>query len=242
MNFYFYAKAVVLHTPYGYLFRCVGLAALVAAAAVFFSIPKTAGHYGVLELKLTYALFAGSIALDAVSSVGIVFSDWILMHRRHRRWLGKLIPARVSGRRRWCGKISQYDMVTHCLDGTKALNHPLLYRLADLSGTKEILDWAKIRLYSTSEVVPDYLKEFIFSELKRKSLVERASPATERGDAALKRMPESYAKLKWSVEEFEYAESLLVWHVATELCRHEADDRSDRPTLHVIVSEETSHL
>ncbi|PON74236.1 hypothetical protein PanWU01x14_050680, partial [Parasponia andersonii] len=225
-----HTKAVVLHCTTGYILRAISFVSVVAAAIIFFSLKKHINvEFGEFETKITYALFIGAIVLDAVSVFKTVFSDWILMHRRHRRWLGKLVPSIISRRSRWCGSISRYNMISYCIDRRRSLK--LVNKLADRFRLTEILDTMRIMRYSTSESVPDYLKEFIFNELKRKSskaktLNEAIEACQQRGDSALLRNSLSYAKLKWSVSEFQYGESLLVWHLATELCQHDPEDKS----------------
>ncbi|XP_060670448.1 uncharacterized protein LOC132800535 [Ziziphus jujuba] len=91
----------------------------------------------------------------------------------------------------------------------------------------------------SSEKNIDDLKSFILEELKNKSskaktLSEAMEKCSQRGDGALFGTP-SYIKLKWSISQFQYTESLLLWHLATELCYNaekktnpEGDDRDDQ--------------
>ncbi|XP_062115415.1 uncharacterized protein LOC133829672 [Humulus lupulus] len=225
-----HTKVVVLHCTTGYILRAVGFLSIVSAAIIFFTRKKHINlEFGIFEIKITYALFIGAIVLDVISVFKIVFSDWILMHRRHRRWLGKLVPSVVSERSRWCGSISQYSMINYCLDRRRSWK--LVDNFAEWFRVTEILDSMKTMIFSKSETVPDYLKEFIFDELRIKSseaktLSDAVKASQQRGDSALSRNSSSYAKLKWSVSEFQYGESLLVWHLATELCQNDPEDRS----------------
>ena len=87
--------------------------------------------------------------------------------------------------------------------------------------------------YSSSDKVTEDLEKFIFDDLKRKSegadsLRDAVEACLQRGDSALSQSSFSTCiKLKWSVGEFQYAESLLLWHMATEICCHgaEADEK-----------------
>ena len=225
-----HTKAVVVHCTTGYILRAISSICVIAAAVIFFLLKKHINvEFGEFEIKITYALFIGAIVLDIVSIFKIVFSDWILMHRRHRRWLGKLVPSVISGRSRWCGSISQYNMISYCLD--KKRSWKIVDKIAGQFRATEILDTMRIMRDSTSETVPNYLKEFIFNELRRKSseantLNAAIEACQQRGDSALLQNSLSYAKLKWSVSEFQYGESLLVWHLATELCQQHPEDKS----------------
>ncbi|KAH7532366.1 hypothetical protein FEM48_Zijuj04G0012200 [Ziziphus jujuba var. spinosa] len=88
-----------------------------------------------------------------------------------------------------------------------------------------ILDKIKMMRISSSEYEIEDLKCLIFEELKKKSskinnLSDAIENCSQRGDGALFGTS-SYIKLKWSISEFHYAESLLLWHLATQLCYHE---------------------
>lgn len=74
--------------------------------------------------------------------------------------------------------------------------------------------------------ITEHLQELIFNELKGKSenasdLKQAKEACSQRGNSALSRSmntsPNS-EKLKWSIVEFHYMESLLLWHLATTLC------------------------
>lgn len=75
---------------------------------------------------------------------------------------------------------------------------------------------------SSSEAITKVHEKFIYDELKRKSMkASNAKDAVEacsqRGYAALLQSSSSYVKLKWSIAEYQNLESLLLWHLATEL-------------------------
>ncbi|KAH7527902.1 hypothetical protein FEM48_Zijuj05G0015600 [Ziziphus jujuba var. spinosa] len=76
------------------------------------------------------------------------------------------------------------------------------------------------------------LEGLIFEELKKKS--SKPSDAMEacshRGDWALLGS-KSYVKLQWSISEFQYTESLLLWHLATELCYHGGPRHDDEQQM-----------
>ncbi|XP_062116580.1 uncharacterized protein LOC133830588 [Humulus lupulus] len=113
-------------------------------------------------------------------------------------------------------------MINYCLYRRRSWK--LVDNFAQWFRVTKILDSMKTMVYSKSETVPDYLKEFIFDELrikssKAKTLSDVVKASKQRGNSALSRNSSSYAKLKWSVSEFQYGESLLVWHLATELCQ-----------------------
>lgn len=73
----FYTKVEVIHTLWGYVFRFIAFGSIVAALSVFYFHVKK-GDFDEVDVKITYALFLGAIALDTLSSFMFVFSDWTL--------------------------------------------------------------------------------------------------------------------------------------------------------------------
>ncbi|KAH7527872.1 hypothetical protein FEM48_Zijuj05G0012600 [Ziziphus jujuba var. spinosa] len=189
------------------------------------------------ELIFTYVLLIEAIVLDVISGIKLIFSDWVLVSLYLKSWkkyvpkvehsllirpifmsllkkLGfesqpqrsrseslsrKMMSIRkrnIFATPRWSLSVSQYNMLGYCLDEKKDIED---------------------------------LKCFIFEELKLKSSKaknpgEAKMVCSERGESALFGTS-SYIKLKWSINEFQYAESLLLWHLATQLCYSSSEDK-----------------
>ncbi|GMN27093.1 hypothetical protein TIFTF001_001519 [Ficus carica] len=85
-----------------------------------------------------------------------------------------------------------------------------------------------LRYSSSSKKVREDFKKLVIEELQDKSkkatnLRDAKKECSQRGDSALLKGPSSYSKLKWSIGEFQFAESLLLWHLATELLCYKQD-------------------
>ncbi|KAK9269276.1 hypothetical protein L1049_001046 [Liquidambar formosana] len=149
---------------------------------------------------------------------------------------------------RWSRSISQHSLVTYCL---KKERFKWIYKLVYIFGAKEFVDeilykktvhveenltkleklwklltprWMKVK----EKIVGKNLKVFIFKELRKKA--EKAKTAKEakeicswRGEKPLSEAPRCFTSLVESVE-VEYDESVLRWHLATELCYHTDKD------------------
>ncbi|KAL5543348.1 hypothetical protein UlMin_007132 [Ulmus minor] len=212
----------VLHTKAlvarGYILRPLCFT-FIMGALIFFCLVEKHG-FGKFEIGLTYALLVAAIILDSISLIKLAFSDWTLFVL-DESWTN-YIPKLFWERHRWSRLVFQYDMVSYCLD--KHWRFPKLYKFARLLHATDFLDKIKIMWYSSSENVTEVLEEFIFEELKRKStnarsLEDAMEACKQRGESALLGLdPSSYIKLKWSVGEHQYAESLVLWHLATEIC------------------------
>ncbi|PON85802.1 hypothetical protein TorRG33x02_184110 [Trema orientale] len=177
------------------------------------------------ELSFMYQVLHTKVVVVR-QNIGIIFSDWTLIAPIKKTWKTGIAKIALK-EENWSGTVSQYNMIRYCLDERPV---SCVYKLARYVYMRGILDRIKLWLYSSTETVNDDLKSFIFEELRTKSsaantLRAAVDACSQRGDWALLQTLSSN-KLKWSVREFQYAESLLVWHIATELCyRHNGESR-----------------
>ncbi|KAF4361075.1 hypothetical protein F8388_016884 [Cannabis sativa] len=215
-----HTKTVVVNQRIGYIFRFVSFITMLGAAIYFLLVEKH--DYIKVEIILTYALLIAAIALETISILVLICSDWTLVLLKDN--LTSYVPSVILKRQRWSRLISQYNMINYCLDKRPTW----LYQFAEYVHAEEILDTLKIKWFSSSYKVPDDLEEFIFVDLQRKSeeafnLRDAAQACLQKGDSALlqstlKSNFAGYLKLKWSIGDFKYAESVLLWHIATEIC------------------------
>ncbi|XP_042505487.1 uncharacterized protein LOC122082056 [Macadamia integrifolia] len=82
--------------------------------------------------------------------------------------------------------------------------------------------------YKYSKEVFFKCKELIFKELKRKSrkvdkIEDVKDLCTSRGDGVLGYNGHLQDQLKWSLNDIEFDQSILLWHIATDLC-YECDN------------------
>ncbi|XP_059436852.1 uncharacterized protein LOC132169932 [Corylus avellana] len=210
-----HTKVVVVRCRVGYIFRFIGISSLLGAFLAFRSIEKKHLFEKEFDIKLSYALLFGALAFEAVTLLMLIFSDWTTVALTHE-W-SKRIAFFNLRRERWSRSISQYDMISYCLKGPAKW----LSEFAKIVHLEGILDKICILLYSRTWVVSEELEKFIFDQLRTKSLTANDLKAameacSQRGVWALTQTSSSF-KLKWSIEAYEYAESLMLWHLATEL-------------------------
>uniref|UniRef100_A0A2N9IEZ9 DUF4220 domain-containing protein n=1 Tax=Fagus sylvatica TaxID=28930 RepID=A0A2N9IEZ9_FAGSY len=230
-----HTKVVVIRCKIGYFLRFICFTAILVALG-FFSHENQHEFHNVhkFDIILTYILLGGALVVEVISILMLILSDWTLIALKNS-WSKRIVPI-ILKRRKWSGSISQYDMISYCLNGRPAW----VYELADYVGVREILDKMKILHFSHSEKVRDDLKSFIFYQLRCKSLT--ANNLRAGMDASLKKgewallQTSSYDELKWSIEDYQYAESLLIWHIATELCY-----QKNKPSTHHSDSSSINH-
>ncbi|PON80048.1 hypothetical protein PanWU01x14_004980 [Parasponia andersonii] len=77
LNFFYqvlYTKVVVVRSKMGYIFRFMSSSAVFVAFFLFYSSEKH--NYHNVDIKITYTLLCGAMALEAIGILMLVFSDW----------------------------------------------------------------------------------------------------------------------------------------------------------------------
>ncbi|KAF4385761.1 hypothetical protein F8388_010317 [Cannabis sativa] len=213
-----HTKVTVLQNKFAHLCRSICWFS-VLTAFVFFKKAEKKG-YDEFDVKLTYYLLVGTIALDFISLIKLIFRSITRLP-----WMGHFIPSLILKRKHWSRSVFQSSMLKLCLYQSHTWG---FYRLAGyIIGSTIIID--RMRLwFSSSVVVTHDLEEFIFDELKKKSkknegLEDAIEACKDRGFSVLFPHCLAYVKLEWSIREFQYLDSLLLWHLATDLCYHDHD-------------------
>lgn len=231
-----HSKAAVIHTWYGRLFRCVTLVST-TTACVLFNVRRK-GRHGGIDVFITNLLFGGAICLE-LSAIGMMlvsYSTYAALEGSICHWLSHLILRclkyfRPESRARWSNSMAQHNLIRFCLQDRPTLLTKIL-RLLGLKGHWD--SW----LYIWHIDVSSELKTSVFRELKDKavSVVDTESYrkfSNHRGQWALQ-CKGYYKELGWSVE-VEFDESILLWHIATDLCLY-SDDSNDDAKLSQYVS------
>ncbi|KAI7999883.1 hypothetical protein LOK49_LG09G01755 [Camellia lanceoleosa] len=239
LNFFYeilYTKGKVLRGRYGFLLRFVSFTLTMAAFAHFYLIDKQGFHK--IDVRITYILLLGAITLDITSFLKVGFSDWIVvalnqsnnpslvvrilrksLNVNRDRWPDENSNSTQHcttcsfGRfkqvmdRRWSESICQCNLIGYCLTWAK--------KRGNFSGYKK-RSMRFLEVKFTNE-----FRDFIFDELKMKSkLADDIETAKEiyqaRGEWVL-RMEGCTDLLRW-INDTDFDESLLLWHIATELC------------------------
>ncbi|KAL6966489.1 hypothetical protein U1Q18_032269 [Sarracenia purpurea var. burkii] len=234
-----YTKMAVVQANLGYFLRFFSFSLILAASVVFYMLEKS--KFETIDIVITYILLLDSIALDATAFVMVLFSDWTsvaltkseppsrifrflrtILNVNRKKWPENSKKPQCFSfamimhivRRRWSESLSMYNLIYYCL-------HPRSDRWEKIIGLfclTNMLDG--LNYVETVEFTTD-LRDLIFDELKMKSgLAGDLDTAKEiykaRGDWVL-RFEGCTALLRW-VNEVDFDESLLQWHIATELC------------------------
>ncbi|KAL6880521.1 hypothetical protein ACP4OV_012086 [Aristida adscensionis] len=231
-----HSKCSVIHGPAGRSLRVFTLAAPVVSLALFAEWHHAddgggTARFKEIDIAISYVLLAGAVFLETYAVLLMIVSPWTYACLRERRnyccrlaasllfWPLKFFQP--EGRPRWSNKMAQYNLISYCLK-----DQPRWYTRA-----LEKLEWGGYNIrakttwdglwYTSHTGVLPSLKMLLFRQLK-----EKASSTTDpvifkefgehRGQWVLQRNG-CYQQLGWSVEA-EFDESILLWHIATDLC------------------------
>ncbi|CAK9176781.1 unnamed protein product [Ilex paraguariensis] len=239
-----YTKVSVVHSGLGYIFRFISITSVVVALVLFHS--KKKDNFKGFDVGITYTLLLGAIALDVIALAMFLFSDRtvVALHKLPENKVENMpedtyteeepTKSHVSCfnrlmrlmRRRWSESISTYNLIYFCLHPRRLVKDKLVGYL----GLRNFLDGLK---YVGSKPFNDELRDHIFDELLAKSeIADDLETAKEicssRGDWILRvenRVKNCNRFLPW-ILDVDYDESLLLWHIATELC-YNTDDVHD---------------
>ena len=153
--------------------------------------------------------------------------------------------------RRWSESVSSFKLISYCLRlrpheikknlslKQKALLYlrlifecfwPCIEKIIDFLGAKEFVT---LLMYVESHQFPKKLWKFIFEELKEKSRdagdVETTKKiCSARGAYVIRKDSQKISKIAENyIENVTFDESLLLWHVATELCYHTKENKDE---------------
>jgi hypothetical protein len=132
--------------------------------------------------------------------------------------------------KRWSNSVGQYNLISYCLED-KPAKCRFIQKVLCISKLLE-----KYRYQNSKEVLPE-LKNLIFEELLKKIRANGSDLGTLkklcacRGKGVLKANENSIGMiskenldiLKWSFE-VEFDQSILIWHIATDLCYYQKDN------------------
>jgi hypothetical protein len=222
LNFFYdllHTKVVVAHSKLGKISRFISFGLVVAALSLFYKEEKRG--FKRFDVKLTYTLFFGVLGLDIVALLLWMFSDWTVASlnksRKKSCFTSILFKILHVERPRWSESVSHFSFIDYCLKQiySKRKSRNVIIRI--------------IKIIFGGCVIPQPLStkelwEFIFNELLEKSHSavdpeEAKRISSARGDWILENVDcNDYSSLMPYIKEVAYDESILLWHIATELC------------------------
>lgn len=210
-----YTKATVVYSLLGIFLRTTSfLSTISTLAAFYFFIHKH--QFSNIDINITYTLLFGAIFLEIYAIIMLILSDWTIVWLSSKKCslTGSICRAITSFRsvltsdKRWSRRMAQNNLIDSC-------------RRDEIDEVPRFFDMNKFLeryWYVTWEKVDD-MKEPIFSCLVEMTndVRDLKSLLKHRGDYVTRKNG-SFDKLGWSIVDVEFDHSLLLWHIATDLC------------------------
>ncbi|KAK1578681.1 hypothetical protein Q3G72_032299 [Acer saccharum] len=238
-----YTKATIVYSRLGIFFRCMSLFSYVVALVIFSIIIDVHG-FSHIDIFITYLLLAGAVVVEICAFIILFSSDWTklwliklktsqynLISRTLINHLWKFVSCShslLTNHKRWSRSIGQYNMLSACIKDVQATGMggvvqkiPFIGKLLEYRH----LTWDNVNI-DFQKTIFDYLKEKGNHLIKDENLLTdsffktRNEMLATRGTYALEKFFPSNNRLGWSITEVEYDHSLVIWHIATDLCYH----------------------
>ncbi|KAJ6855278.1 hypothetical protein NC651_040063 [Populus alba x Populus x berolinensis] len=216
-----YTKAPLIYSRAGIILRSISFL-LTFTALISFQILIDKHAYSTIDTTITYLLFAAAVFLEFYAFICLVFSDWTMI------WLsdegGNALSSalyspirKLTKSKRWSRSIAQYNLISSSLENTplgclKSLGinekmRQIFVRRVDMN-----VDLQRCIFRHLQKKAEDMKEDFCLIDKNRRSKI-----TDQRGDGVLERkgLLQNYM---WCTTEVEFSRSILVWHLATEIC------------------------
>ncbi|KAL6623668.1 hypothetical protein ACP70R_033547 [Stipagrostis hirtigluma subsp. patula] len=227
--------AVIHHTFYGFFVHLTSMI-YTATAFLYFQLRVRRDGYSRVDVIISYVLLVGASVLEAMSLCRALLSSWTRYLLRCGGWnrlfhavtsLRMLVkPAR---RRLWTYSIGQYNLFHLATRDKTELGANLANSWLGLKlGIRYW--WYKVHFSGTfsgtDSLSLESLKELILQELQRAQLDEILLYRS-RGRAILEKVGAYKGRARWSVETLDIDESIIAWHIATDMYIQESEDQHE---------------
>ncbi|XP_030535897.1 uncharacterized protein LOC115744723 [Rhodamnia argentea] len=216
-----YTKAMLLSRAWG-IIRCIINLSAPCAVLVFFSL-QDRKDYPKADVWITFLLISAAILLEIYSVLLAISSDWV-QHWRLQRPRASAISSvvaffRVFQHRRWSNSVAQFSLLGLSIRPRSGIfsKYPTLAKLDEK---------LQKNFYVSYKEFKSNVKEWIFGHVKK--TVKDLGPSNGGKSWLMSLKLETSGRLtwmnldelNWSVKDMEFDQSILVWHIATELCHY----------------------
>ncbi|XP_059637433.1 uncharacterized protein LOC132279468 [Cornus florida] len=230
-----YTKAPVVYTVAGCMLRLVSFSSTLWAL-IFFVALSDKDSYHKIDLAITYLLMVVALLLEIYAAIVMLDSDWTDYYlldwlSRHSKSRNIFSCLRQSKKQYWwSNSIAQYNLLSFCL-GDKP---PICHGVQKLLRINEFREKHRYKTYKNLKKDPFNLKELIFTHQKEftSSSTDHRPPKAEgqqstgeqveeqkrfmRGSFVLRKY-NNFTSIDWAID-MEFDQSILIWHIATDLC------------------------
>ncbi|KAJ6347850.1 hypothetical protein OIU76_004360 [Salix suchowensis] len=211
-----YTKAIVVHSKRGHVIRLFSFTLVLVALALFrFHVKKD--KFLRTDVKLTYVLLLGSICIDTIAFFRAIFSDWAVADLKK----SEKQPD------------SCWKSCTAFFSAWKLPLFKVKRAIFKLMGSLQ-MDFVDGIFHVSNKKFTDELWKVIFDELQKKSVIaddpeDAKTICSARGNWAVLQDNDWDKKVRDELMPYvvnvTYDESLLLWHIATDLLYHANSDQ-----------------
>lgn len=242
----FYTKALLVYSFIGGILRCITLSFTVSVF-VAFSLITEKHAYMQVDVIITYILLVGAIFLEIYALVILISSDWTnLWLSKHKNRVVDLLHTAVSSialvkRKTWSNTLAQYNLINFCLK-QRPPKCILIQKVLFIDSLLEKYRYQDL----LKDVSNEYLKKLIFEQLKEKSRKASNFEACKqlcarRGGWVLDKLECRDKLIGWAISGVEFDQSILLWHIATDLCYYSDVNRNYVPSRNCEASKQLSN-
>lgn len=218
-----YTKAKIIYSVWGIARRIIGifLTLMVFVVLLFDKTVTEKQQYSNIDFTITLVLLAVALLLELCSFVKLLLSDetahWLIEHK-HTSIL-RAINCCAKKKYRWSNSIGQLNLLSIAVE-----EKPLPKYFHGFLKILRIDEMLEIRQYETHVPLIDDLKMYMFDLIKDVRLwagtncsdTELKALFGRRGARTLKKF-ELDDELDWCLK-LDFDQSILIWHLATEIC------------------------
>jgi len=224
------------------ILRSISFLSSTSALVAFSLMVANKCAYTETEVIISYILLGGGVVLEIYGVIMLLLSEWamfrlsLLLKKPWANAVYKAVHKAIysDNNKRWERYMAQHD-----LTGAQITKNGALWKMVKNSlackPTPKVCFLKLIGMYNIQswEVISDELKKLIWEYLKdKRSRYSHEMPypdpgmndlkeiLAERGDQALKSMG-CLEEFRWAVVEIDFHGSLLLWHIATDICYHD---------------------
>ncbi|KAJ9691940.1 hypothetical protein PVL29_011175 [Vitis rotundifolia] len=212
-----YTKATVAYSLVGIILRTASFLSTISTFAAFcFFIDRH--EFSNIDINITYALLFGAIFLEIYAIIMLILSDWSIV------WLSSKndsladsicraiasFQSVVTSDQRWSRRMAQNNLIDSCLrDKTKFNPVPRFFDMNKFLERYWYMTWEKV----------DDMKKPIFCRLLEvtNDARDRRQLLKHTGDYVTRKKG-FFETLRWRIIDVEFDHSILLWHIATDLC------------------------
>jgi len=254
-----YTKAVITYSYRGIFPKSVSFfftlsafitfSFLISKQNVYIQLDNKGDKHWNYDLIITFVLFIGAILLEIYAVIVLLSSSWVMNWlSKHKNWRVNLICKfiffcqnwfKLSHTIRWSNQMSQFNLIRFCLK-----DEPV--KCIKIQKLLQIYNFFEKSYYQKTKQASEGLKKLIFDQLKDKSeeaidIESCKKLCAYKGDQVLNKWNCQIPDINRSIKEVEFDQSILLWHIATDLC-YSLDDEPQYLTPVAVQSREKCQL